>query len=320
MAKHLAKKYSWFLAIFLGLYWIPFYLTAPIWHLSENVALFIDSLSHFRMYILVFFFLLFFVCLAYKQWLWATSALLGCVAEFIFFIPYLLVPPNAPADESHIANKIKVYQHNIRYDNKNLTELIDYIRAERPDVLLLQEFSTSNEKQIQVLKEIYSTFETCIFMPIIGKVAVISQFSMVEGSKTCEHGHINIQVRAFDNQIINLSSMHLHWPFPFSQMEQVAALVSKIPQDNLILGGDFNSVPWGMVLGKIREHTGAIPMQGLRITLRKDFSNSLGLLYLPVDHVLSTPQFIPISVELGPRHGSDHVSTLVEYAYSRPLK
>lgn len=310
-------KYTWLLAICLGFYWVPFYLTLSIWGVSETVAQAIDSLGQFRMYFLAFFLLASTVFAVYGRRLLAVSGFLGSMVECIFLTSYFLQNFKAPAVTSEMTHKIKVYQHNIRYDNKKIADFISYVQIEKPDVLLLQEVSSPNEKQMEILKEIYPTFETCSFMPVIGKVAVISRFSMIEGSKSCEEGHINIKVRAFDGQIINLSSIHLYWPFPFSQMEQVMGFVSKFPKDHLILGGDFNSVPWGLSLAKIREHTGAIHTPGLRITLRRSFHKSLGLLYLPIDHVLSTAEFVPTGVEVGSSYGSDHVSTTVEFLYRR---
>ena len=99
---------------------------------------------------------------------------------------------------------------------------------------------------------------------------------------------------------LQVLSLHLHWPFPYGQRAQVAALspeLAAVP-GAVLVGGDFNMVPWGWPLEAIGLATRTVRAGPAWTSFRvKDW------LPLSIDHVLAPGSGL---VERRPLLGSDH--------------
>lgn len=201
-----------------------------------------------------------------------------------------------------------LYQKNLLFRLSDAEPLLEDVRLTSPDFITLQEVSTSNRRQVyDALSAIYNR-HICPFTGV-GAVAVAARFEPVEGSRICREGSglAAMQVVTPDGPVW-VVSIHLHWPWPFGQAAQVEALLPIL--DNLegpvVIGGDFNMVPWSHAVRRIRaaaDVEGGAPIRG---TLRERFP----LMPLPIDHVF-TPS-API-LTYRPRLGSDHNGVLARF-------
>lgn len=105
---------------------------------------------------------------------------------------------------------------------------------------------------------------------------------------------------------VTVLSMHLQWPWPANgghQARQVDALsrqIANLPKP-VIIGGDFNQMPWSAAASRIARAAGGHVTQGLRAT----YINAAGTVRLPIDHVI-IPDGWSANTAKGPRYLSDH--------------
>ncbi|MET0294821.1 MAG: endonuclease/exonuclease/phosphatase family protein [Phenylobacterium sp.] len=117
--------------------------------------------------------------------------------------------------------------------------------------------------------------------------------------------------------------VHYTWPIPAGTQQQqgkrVAAILDHFPKQRLILAGDFNSAPWSFTRRRedaafgIERRTRALASWPTVATRRR---LPLPFPILPIDHVYAGPGWRTVSVERGPRLGSDHYPVVVKLALS----
>ena len=106
---------------------------------------------------------------------------------------------------------------------------------------------------------------------------------------------------------------HYTWPYPAGlqqrQGERLAALLDQHPPERLILTGDFNSTPWSFTrrrqdrrFGLVRRTRGVFSWPS-RLPVGRIPSPAP---FLPIDHVFAGRAWTTLSIERGPKLGSDH--------------
>lgn len=199
--------------------------------------------------------------------------------------------------------RLAIYQKNLMFKNAALAEVEADIRAANPLAIALQEVSEPNLVLLQALAETYPSQQLC---PggAVGGTAVASRLPMVEGTGFCAPGLAAMQVSTEAGSFW-LVSLHLHWPWPFEQAEQVKTLLPVLAklEGPVIMAGDFNMVVWAHSVRQLAEVTrtkSAGPTAGTYLGFDP-------LHRLPIDHV-----FAPLGgrVSLRPALGSDHLGVL----------
>ncbi len=203
-----------------------------------------------------------------------------------------------------------LYQKNMRFDMPSTVPLQDDILEPDPDFVTLQEVSQNNLPILANLKEQYPAQVFCPFAGV-GGVAVASRWPMVAGSERCEvsSGMAAMQVETPDGPVW-VVSLHLHWPYPKGQAAQVRALVPLLAalEGPVVLGGDFNMVPWSHTMRSITAATDTQRIGAPKYTLW------LGKYYsLPIDHVLINKNAHPADTWKRPQLGSDHNGVLARF-------
>ena len=203
--------------------------------------------------------------------------------------------------DQHAPGDFTLYQKNMLFRNSALGALADDIRARGPDVVTLQEVSNRNESLLADLAQDYPHQQLCRFQSWLG-VAVLSRLKPVAGvAPLCspQFGLAGLQVEGPEGPLWVLS-IHLHWPFPFEQADHLERLVPLLNSlsEPVVLGGDFNMVPWGQSVrwvGQLVEGTRAGPVRPTY------WFKGVGP--LPIDHVFAPGGG---AVEVLPAIGSDH--------------
>lgn len=200
-----------------------------------------------------------------------------------------------------------VYQKNLRHDVDHVAEILWDIEATRPDAILLQEVSAGNEELLRLLERDHPHQLRCPTGMLIGDTAILSRHPIVPGAGRCEGRATALRVETPQGPLW-LVSVHLRWPWPFSQAAQVEALAETLSRLDgpAVLGGDLNMVPWSHAVRRLAAALRARPLGPAPATLRIG-----GVLPLPIDHVLATG---PGQVERRPLAGSDHHGLLARVA------
>lgn len=202
------------------------------------------------------------------------------------------------------AGEVAVYQKNLSFRNSEVEGVVHDIAGRDPEIVMLQEVTLAHRNVIYApLSKNFSTWHWCAFASV-GGTAVASKWPAVEGPPICSKrgGLSAVKVRSPHGEIW-IASVHLHWPWPYRQGDQLEVVLPILAglDGPVIIGGDFNMVPWSHALRQVAKATKTRRAGGVRPTLwRRNVP-------LPIDHV-----FAPGGgrIETLPRLGSDHQGVL----------
>lgn len=279
-----------------------------------------DSFAHFRVHL---GFLLALsaapLLLAANRLHAATALLLGLGAAGTTFPPGSLpgfgvvqaAPPTGPNQPTY-----KLLQLNLYHSNPTPERVLSLLGRVRPDVVTLDEVSESWEPKLELLKAAYPYQVNC--RKDFTGTAILSRRPFAEGrERHChERGTMALAVVSLGGVEINVAALHLHWPWPFDQNEQLGRLAGALGaiDRTAILAGDFNATPWSFTAKTVTAMSGMAPVtSGQRSWLPFELPRRLRFLGLPIDHVLTKGEVAVQQVTLLEAVGSDHWPVLVEF-------
>jgi endonuclease/exonuclease/phosphatase (EEP) superfamily protein YafD len=262
-----------------------------------------DSLAHFRFHFIVLLGAIGVGFLLLRSWkelgLTITAAAIGAVSIYPAW-PFL--SPQAALDKP-----LKLIQFNTLFSNPTPDRSLDWIKAQAPDFVMMQEVSSRTMAIYDGLAADLPYGAFCKFAKG-GGVAVRSKFPVSD--QGCVQGEGLVWVRAdVKGKQISLASLHLRWPYPFRQWQQISKLESTlqaIPRP-LILTGDFNAAPWSEAVSRVAVATDTKVVPGFRLTLPMGEGLIAPVPSLPIDHVLLPEGTAVGETWVGPAVGSDHL-------------
>ena len=209
-----------------------------------------------------------------------------------------------------------LYQKNLLYKAWPRYPLADEIIASGADIVTLQEVSPHNQRYMKRLFEAYPTQIICPFRAGFS-VAVLTQLPPVPGTAECvsTDGLALMQVELPEGQRLWVAALHLYWPWPYSQFDQLARILPRLRalEGPVVLAGDFNMLPWGASVARVARATGTRRIGPVHDT----FPHYQPLMTLPIDHVL-LPHGSTAQTEVRPLHGSDHLGLFVTFTLPPP--
>ncbi|MFK8033972.1 MAG: endonuclease/exonuclease/phosphatase family protein [Hyphomicrobiales bacterium] len=268
----------------------------------------LDSFAHFFHYYLLAFA---FVAIAafilkMKKTVFVTALtagigvfLIGPAQPFSFGI--------AKASSGSPAEELKILTFNVLYLNTRVEEITDYVNSEDPDVIFLQEVSPENEALLDTLKA-YPYQQRCR----LNQFMSIMVLSKTKGSaQDClPESRLAWMELEHNGQKFRAVSTHLHWPWPFGQWFQIDSMRNDIAvwdaKMPIILGGDFNAVPWSHAVRTVEDIIRSKVVPGFRMTLYKFVTPVEAPLFMPIDQILLPEGTKPTTAKVGPNLGSDH--------------
>ncbi len=232
--------------------------------------------------------------------------------------------PNSPASQSDAGvQTYSAYQKNLLWSLPDLAPVAADIRLTQPDFVMLQELHQRNRPILDMLRSDFPYQYLCTFYSV-GGVAVLSRLPPTEKSPVCEEGHgvAALQVQT-EGGPLWLVSLHLHWPFPYSQRDQVRRVLPTLEnlEGPVVVGGDFNMVPWSYSVEAIQRATRTVHAGyaggTFAFSLHHKGMNLAGHLpTIPIDHVLISHVGEVVSLDRRDRFGSDHFGLLASFTLS----
>jgi endonuclease/exonuclease/phosphatase (EEP) superfamily protein YafD len=227
-------------------------------------------------------------------------------------------PASAPAD-------LKLIQFNIWGGrNTDLGRTLDWLYAEDADVVVLQEVKP---RVIEALVRRGGYHLTCERRHRCQTLILSKAAPLETGAPEVAEGAPVSTARAtlpLHGGRFTVIGVHYTWPIPAgpqqAQGRRLAAMISQFPTDRLIVSGDFNSTPWSF--SRRREDRAF----GLERRTRMLFSWPAAakpgriaspLPFLPIDQVYAGSDWRTVSIERGPRLGSDHYPVVVRLALAK---
>ncbi len=255
-----------------------------------------DSLAVFRLPLAAVTLILF--ALVPMRWMWRLTGVavpLGALSGIglILAMPGLRFPDH----------QTTVYQKNLWYRNPQIETVAEDIRVAGAEIVTLQEVSTANEPVLEALNDIYPTHLHCAFSQQSG-AAVLTSFPASNVDPICSQGRGMAAIKVVGPEgPLWLVSLHLHWPWPYRQRDQLESLLPVLEglDAPVVLGGDFNMVPWSSAVARVQRASKTLiaVSDGPTLIIRR--------VPLLIDHVLAPGGG---TSQRRPRLGSDHFGVL----------
>ena len=260
------------------------------------------------------------VLAAFEQGRARTAGLLlgaiGVVAAFALIAPEYL-RDTGPSASSGGAGQIKVIEFNAWRDNRAIDRIAAWLKRENPDFAIIEEATPELRDRI-VLRTGWSVAGSQ------SNAMIFSHARYLVMKRPQPPGAALTWVNAtYDNPTgpVEVVIAHMPWPNDPAAPKAAAALqevLAQLPRDRMILAGDFNSTPWSFQRrrddrrwGLTRRDRGLATWPAERVA---EWRWPAPFPFLPIDHVYAGPGWATVSVERGPRLGSDHYPVVVTLA------
>jgi endonuclease/exonuclease/phosphatase (EEP) superfamily protein YafD len=290
-------------------------------HIDSTDYWIVNIVSHFPAQYALVSFILFAVCLYRK--IVALYVLAGVL--FIINASSVVERNNEAYAGLEKQKTFKLYSANINKDNRNLSKIEHELRKINPDIVLLMEVTP---EQIRQIDSVTGAYPYCIKKIPIGTKRIgmvfLSNFPIKNHQVITLSEHGNGLVKS--ELVINQKSVlffGVHFPrttsfkeFPERkrQLTWFAKQINKEPMP-VIVAGDMNATPYSPVFRKL------LATSGLKDS-RKGFGWQpswpayFPLLWIPIDHILVSPEIQIHSRDTGSFIGSDHFPVIAELSIS----
>ena len=312
------KRHNKFLIFCL----ISLYLISFVRYLDNIDYWIIDILSHFPFQYALASLVLMSVCI------WRKAALPAVLSGFlvVFNISAIInagetIQASTIQASGQAGSVFKVYSANIYRFNKDLAKLEHDLAKTDPDIVLLIEVTSGH---LEPLKPVIRNFPYHVeFTPVgilgIG-VVLLSKFPVLDHQTRQMSDRGNVLLKAIldiNQKKVAFYALHYRNPayiegFPVRK-EQFLLLADEVADKSMpvIVAGDFNATPFSPIFRKL-----------LKISGLKDSREGFGWqpswptyfppLWIPIDHILVSPEIQVHKRSTGSYIGSDHYPVFAE--------
>jgi endonuclease/exonuclease/phosphatase (EEP) superfamily protein YafD len=222
--------------------------------------------------------------------------------------------PRAPRGSP---GEIKVIQFNAWWGNRHLLQVVDWLEAQKPNVIMVEE-SSPVLRDLMVGRGWHVAGYATTAMIFTRKPYLDMERPRPRPSGMAMWVNATY---AFNDEPVELLVTHSEWPTSPLHATEIVALrnfIAQRPQRRMILAGDFNSTPWSFLRRREDRALGLIRRDQALATWPALISGAVQrpapLAFLPIDHLYAGPGWATTSVTRGPRLGSDHYPLVVTLA------
>lgn len=259
-----------------------------------------------------------------EGWMFYATVALATFAfgvELAQIIPYTPLWPKEVQPAEGGNPTVKLLIANVLMSNREADGLLRWIRAAKPDVVILDEPDAWWEDRFRAIEEDYPHVVRDARDNTYGML-LYSRRAFVEAEKrTIVEDDIPSMHVCFelDGQRIRLHAIHPKPPYPkeaTTTKERDAELIivgrlAATEPDPTIVAGDLNDVAWSHTTRLFQKVSGLLdPRRGRGMF--NTFHAKVPFLRFPLDHVFHSDHFRLVRLERGPGYGSDHFPILVE--------
>ena len=224
---------------------------------------------------------------------------------------------------------LKVMTFNTLYSVDNGERVLAEIDRHAPDIVFLQEQVVEKQWIYDRLKDRYP-FQ--VYCKRVGEcdTAILSRHAWISAeAKRIGRDGASFAVARFGEELkgLTVATVHLKWPQFSNQLEQLARAWDhlKDSKGEVILAGDFNSVPWSGALREFSAATGLKTAGPLSATwpMRHHRTGKPCLWCVPqlqLDHVLVSPGIRVTAASVGRDLGSDHLPVHADLELPLPAR
>ncbi len=273
--------------------------------------------SHFKLqYMLIGISIFIFFALVRSKKIWLLVSAFCIIINLAEIVPwYFPAPAFAGAAPGQ---QLRILHSNVLTSNQRYADVISMVKAEQPDIAVFVEVSTSWDRELAVLSEMFpyssgqqesEAFGSAIYskLPLVN--TSVKSFSSPKKSLLAD-----VQ---FQGKVISMMLVHPSVPIKpdsfIDRNKQLAAIGEYAAQvkNPLILVGDFNTTMWSPF------YKNMVKTAGLR-NARSGFGilptwpTFMPLVYIPIDHFLVSKEIGVLNIHTGPKVGSDHLPLITD--------
>jgi endonuclease/exonuclease/phosphatase (EEP) superfamily protein YafD len=245
-------------------------------------------------------------------------AVLSAVAVAALMAPEYLrtIRPTVPGSAPR---QITLVQFNAWDRNMSVPATVDWIVAQKPDVVLMQETELPIRQAMikQGFHYVGGVADSAVFTRL---APTFAPYIIPSGDWHRLPSFARATLEGPDGPF-SVISAHLEWPtrrFQAVQIQALEKLAAHYPTDRLIVAGDFNLAPWSFALRGLDERLGLErrdqAMFSWPARLSANGQATWPLPVLPIDHVYAGRAWRTVSLTHGPCLGSDHYPTVIRLA------
>jgi endonuclease/exonuclease/phosphatase (EEP) superfamily protein YafD len=276
-----------------------------------------EQICHFRLQYAWLLLIAATILLVVRKRGFAIAAGVGAAVNFAFVLPIYL-----PAEKPATTGKPwKLISYNVLGKNDRYADVLDLLRKEQADVVVLCEVKHSWAEQLKELRDLYPHQHIVAQTDNFG-IALLSRVKW-QTAHTREIGPAGVpsivaEFKELGGRPYTIIGTH---PLPpinraiadarNKQLQALADFASTL-QEPVILAGDLNVTNYSPYFRNLlRDAKLRDSRQGFGV--QASWSNSIPLLFsIPIDHCLTSPSVETISRRIGPALGSDHCPVIVE--------
>ena len=280
-----------------------------------------ELFAHFPAQYLVGDLLLFGLCLWRRQLRLGAALSVAILAHSAQLYPYL--PGAAGTSEDAGPADLRVLAFNLNYGNDRLAEVLEFITAGEPDVVVLEEFTPKAERALRALEERFphniknarwGSYGIALYAKHPFHRAAIRRI----GGTDIEAVHSLLDVGGRPLEILGV---HLSVPKSGPDAEQrktqlrALAAIANASQHPLLILGDMNITPWSVYFQQLLKSTTLQDMslgRGLRVSWPRGFFP----FWIPIDHCLYNDRLIVVDSAVSRVSlGSDHYPLIADLRF-----
>ncbi len=256
---------------------------------------------------------------------WRTTGSITLAAAALNLVVVLPLFVGSPGDAASSAPAIRVMTFNLQGSaNDHYGEVIDLIRAEDPDLVLLHEAHRPWELAVDPLGSAYRILRPRSDDLIFGSLVLVKGQLLAWES---------FGFAAADPRAIELTFVPDGWTTPVDALAvhplaptdseratlrdaqlEFAAEWAADREGAFLVAGDLNATPWSWVFRNL-ENSSDLRNTGIGFGIQATYpATGNPLIRIPIDHVFASSAFAVRSRTLGPATGSDHFPVIVDLA------
>lgn len=278
--------------------------------------------THFKVFYLVasIALVLFFALL--RSWRWLVVAALCVAVNAAYVLPFYVAPREAAAATPTAT--LRLLHANVLIGNKDHEAFIRLVRAEQPDVFVVQEATRGWLAALEVLRD---TYTHRLVVPNRGEqhIALYSRLPLAEvkagfvSSESAPPAHILARITQGEREIAMLTMHPPNPPDPERTRARnselaFAASVARSSAKPFVIIGDLNITMWSPYFKRLEQDAGLRDVRpGFGVLPSWSPSGRVSL--IPIDHCLVSPDITVRDVRTGANTGSDHRPLIVELAF-----
>ncbi|SMF03940.1 Uncharacterized conserved protein YafD, endonuclease/exonuclease/phosphatase (EEP) superfamily [Alteromonadaceae bacterium Bs31] len=298
----------------IGLLALASTLILGVLGLFSHVHLIFDLASHFRVHYAITACVASIIFLFYRAHWLALLSIVSLAFNLAFVVPWYFGSKETASKED-----IKIFLSNVLTNNSDHGRLVSLIQNVSPDIIVVMEINNSWVNALNVLENEYSYSKLAPREDNFG-IGVYSKLPIIMGSvKYFGSSGVPSIVLSLEAAKGTLTLVATHPVPPIGddyfksrnkQLSHVAKEAEKI-SGPFILAGDLNTTMWSSHYSQL-EKNGKLRNVRRGFGINATWPSGLGILGIPIDHVLISDEIRVVDVRVGASVGSDHLPLIIE--------